>query len=662
MLSDKDKKSIRELVNISQYYGKNKEFAIAGGGNTSYKNQTTLWVKASGVSLGDIDENGFVALTRKDLNVLNNSELSEDTVSRERQVKNALLKSRLFPDLNQRPSVEASLHDLINYSFVVHMHPTYVNGLLCSQDAEKISQEIFGQNALYVKYTDPGYILYKKVKEKIEKYRQSHSSDPKIILLQNHGIFVAADGVDEVKSIYEDILGKIKSKLHHEISIKEREKSGKINEIMPAVRMLLSGNTLKIVKFRNNSLIEHFCRDKSGFERINKPFTPDIIVYCKSDYIYIDETGSAESIITAFEKELSVFRKRHSFDPKVILIKNIGLFGVDESASGASTVLDVFEDLMKISYLTQNFGGPHFMDKEQIDFIESWEVENYRRKILQSKSADANISNKIIIVTGGAQGFGAGIAENFYNKGANVVIADINAEQGHAFIEKTVKTGQKNHMIFVKTDVSQPDSVENLINLTVREFGGLDVFVSNAGVLRAGGLYEMDPDTFDFMTRVNYKGYFLCAKFASRILKLQADYKKGYFTDIIQINSKSGLKGSNKNFAYAGGKFGSIGLTQSFAMELMPWSIKVNSICPGNFFDGPLWSDPENGLFVQYLRAGKVPGAKTIEDVKKHYENQVPARRGCHVEDVMKAIIYIINQQYETGQALPVTGGQIMLH
>jgi sorbitol-6-phosphate 2-dehydrogenase len=97
-------------------------------------------------------------------------------------------------------------------------------------------------------------------------------------------------------------------------------------------------------------------------------------------------------------------------------------------------------------------------------------------------------------------------------------------------------------------------------------------------------------------------------------------------------------------------------------MELMPYRIKVNSVCPGNFFEGPLWSDPEKGLFVQYLRAGKVAGAKTIDDVKAFYEAQVPAGRGCRVKDVFRAILYIIEQEYETGQAVPVTGGQNMLN
>ena len=193
------------------------------------------------------------------------------------------------------------------------------------------------------------------------------------------------------------------------------------------------------------------------------------------------------------------------------------------------------------------------------------------------------------------------------------------------------------------------------------EFSGLDVMISNAGVLKAGSIEEMEVESFDFVTQVNYTGYFHCVKAAVPVMKLQNRHAPDNFGDIIQINSKSGLQGSRMNFAYAGGKFGGIGLTQSFAMELMGDRIKVNSICPGNYFEGPLWSDPDHGLFVQYLSAGKVPGAKTIADVKRHYESMVPAGRGCRVGDVVKAIRYVIEQEYETGQAIPVTGGQVML-
>lgn len=271
------------------------------------------------------------------------------------------------------------------------------------------------------------------------------------------------------------------------------------------------------------------------------------------------------------------------------------------------------------------------------------------------------VAGKTAIVTGAAQGFGQGIAEDLFREGANVVIADINEQAGQRLADDLNGGGQSNSAMFVKTDVSEEKSVRNLMSLTLERFKALDIFISNAGVLRAGGLDEMTAESFDLVTRINYTAFFLCVKHASAVMKEQNRSRPGYMTDIIQINSKSGLQGSNRNFAYAGSKFGSIGLMQSFALELIEHGIKVNSICPGNFLDGPLWTDPEDGLFVQYLKAGKVPGAKTVDDVRKAYENKVPVGRGCTIADVMKAVYYAIEQEYETGQAIPVTGGQIML-
>jgi sorbitol-6-phosphate 2-dehydrogenase len=210
--------------------------------------------------------------------------------------------------------------------------------------------------------------------------------------------------------------------------------------------------------------------------------------------------------------------------------------------------------------------------------------------------------------------------------------------------------------------VTSEESVAQAIHQVVRHYGGFDVLISNAGVLKAESVKTQPVKDFDFVTAVNYKGFFLCTKAAAPILAAQHKANPSYRSDIIQINSKSGLRGSNRNFAYAGSKFGGIGLAESFALELIEDGIKVNAVCPGNFFDGPLWSDPQNGLFVQYLRTGKVPGAKTIEEVRRAYEAMIPMGRGCMTADVMKAIYYLIEQEYETGQALPVTGGQVMLH
>ena len=264
------------------------------------------------------------------------------------------------------------------------------------------------------------------------------------------------------------------------------------------------------------------------------------------------------------------------------------------------------------------------------------------------------LQDKTAIVTGSAQGFGEGIARVLVEHGANVVIADLN-------FELAKKTAESMGAYAVAVDVTNERQVENLINETLEHFGRLDIFISNAGILRAGSLEEMTLETFELVTKVNYTAFFICAKYAQAAMKMQKKLYPERTFDIIEINSKSGLEGSNKNFAYAGSKFGGIGLVQSFAKELVEYGIKVNAICPGNYFEGPLWSDPGSGLFVQYLNAGKIPGAQSMDDVKKFYESKVPMARGCTPIDVARAILYCIEQQYETGQAIPVTGGQNML-
>jgi sorbitol-6-phosphate 2-dehydrogenase len=275
--------------------------------------------------------------------------------------------------------------------------------------------------------------------------------------------------------------------------------------------------------------------------------------------------------------------------------------------------------------------------------------------------ASGRVAGKVAVVTGAAQGFGLEIARDLASQGAHVVLGDINVEgarQAATAIEAEHGDGRA---MGVAMNVTDRGSVVAALDAVVRRWGGVDVFVSNAGVLRAESVKTQSEKDFRFVTDVNYTGYFVCVQAVAPIMAAQHAAREGAMTDIVQINSKSGLTGSNKNAAYAGSKFGGIGLTQSFALELIDDGIKVNSICPGNFYDGPLWSDPERGLFVQYLRAGKVPGAQTVEDVRRAYEAKSPIHRGCTTPDVMHAIYYLIDQKYETGQAMPVTGGQVML-
>lgn len=272
-------------------------------------------------------------------------------------------------------------------------------------------------------------------------------------------------------------------------------------------------------------------------------------------------------------------------------------------------------------------------------------------------SREREIDGRVAVVTGGAQGFGAEIVAGLVDRGCFVFVADLNYEGAKA---KCAQLGPRTYPLAV--NVADEESVAAMTAEIERVAGGLDLVVSNAGIVRAGSVLEQDVSAFKLVTDINYLAFFVVTKHLGGLLARQHRTAPAWLTDIIQVNSKSGLVGSNKNGAYAGSKFGGIGLVQSFALELVVHGTKVNAICPGNFYDGPLWSDPDRGLFVQYLASGKVPGATTVAQVKEFYEAKVPMRRGAQGIDVLRAIFYIVEQAYETGQALPVTGGQVMMN
>lgn len=369
------------------------------------------------------------------------------------------------------------------------------------------------------------------------------------------------------------------------------------------------------------------------FSEREAPSREDVLLLDRA--IITQEEGIPEALVTA----LSAFESERGSSPRAVYLPGLGTFGVGER--------------YELAYQRSegNLDAEAFLPAEA--------------RSLQARRATV-MEGRIAVVTGGAQGFGAEIVKGVIEGGALAVVADLNIEGAEEYARSLNDKAGRTVAMAMKVDVSSEESVQALVSSVVSKLGGIDLFVSNAGVLKAGSVKELSLKDFTFVTSVNYIGFFLCTKHASPVMAFQSQGARlagrpHLQSDIIQINSKSGLEGSKKNGAYAGGKFGGLGLVQSFALELVEDRIKVNAICPGNFFDGPLWSDPKTGLFVQYLEAGKVPGAKSIEEVKQAYEAKVPMGRGCMGKDVIRAIYYVVEQEYETGQAVPVTGGQVML-
>ncbi len=629
--------SVETIVELSNFYGKNPEFVLAGGGNTSYKDEKYLYVKPSGVSLAEIKAENFVKMDRAVIRECFAWNSFADASEREARVK-SLMAYAVAPGSSGRPSVEAPLHEIMDFTFVVHLHPALVNGMTCGRNGAAKCAELFPE-ALWIDYVDPGFTLAKVVYEQVENYKKCKGAAPAVIFLQNHGVFVGGNSSNDVTAAYDNIMSTLKNYYA-------------ANNIDTAAAAAGDADTECVMS--NAPLLRGFLAPEGAVATVRSvgffvpaagPLTPDHIVYAKSYALTCDEI-SAEAV--------NGFVSVRGYKPKVVAVNGKAVFAAGNNGKGAATTLALACDAARVERLAGAFGGANYLNDAQRGFIENWEVESYRSKVAAGNAKA--LTGKVAVVTGGAQGFGYGIAEVLAAEGADVVIADMNVEGANAAAAK-LGAGASG----VAVNIADEDSVAAMVQEVVKNYGGADLFVANAGVLRAGSVKSLSKKDWDFVTNINYSGYFLCVKHIAPVMSLQ-NSATGSWCDIVQVNSKSGLVGSNRNGAYAGSKFGTIGLTQSFALELVADRIKVNSVCPGNFFDGPLWSDPEKGLFVQYLNAGKVPGAKTVADVKEFYEKQIPMHRGCLPVDVAKAIIYAVAQLYETGQAIPVSGGQVMLN
>jgi rhamnose utilization protein RhaD (predicted bifunctional aldolase and dehydrogenase)/NAD(P)-dependent dehydrogenase (short-subunit alcohol dehydrogenase family) len=666
---------VDQLVKLSRYFGSDEELVIAGGGNTSLKTPDRLFIKGSGSLLASIDAGGFVEMERAPLAGLLEQDLGPDPDEREARFKQAILAARVHPDRGQRPSVECMLHNMIPRRFVVHAHPTSVNMLTCCQGGETLAGRIFGEGILWIPYVDPGFTLAKLLNRTLAQYAGRAGRDcPPAVLMQNHGLIVCGETPDEIIENTDWIRDRIEAYRQglppcDPFGAVRRIEAGRartrINTFGPALRALLAeGHRLKVATFDDSEVVLSLVGGERGKSAaLAGPLTPDQIVYCQSFPLWFEpqENEDATALILRLGNAIGHHRTKTGFAPHVILVRGLGMFAVGDDFAQAETVRLVYTDAIKVMSGAQHLGGICTLSQREREFIEHWEVEAYRRKAAAGNRHFGKAAGLVAVVTGAAQGFGLEIAQDLSAEGAHVVLCDINGEGAKTQVELLANRYGPGRAKALAMDVTQSQSVSEAIHQVVRSYGGFDLLVSNAGVLRAGSVKAQPERDFDLVTAVNYKGYFLVVQNAAPVMAPQHHAKPDYWSDIIQVNSKSGLTGSNRNGAYAGSKFGGVGLTQSFALELIEDGIKVNAVCPGNYFDGPLWSDPETGLFVQYLRTGKVPGAKTIADVRRFYEAKVPMRRGCTTADVMNAVYYLISQKYETGQALPVTGGQIML-
>lgn len=367
---------LKELVEISNYYGVDEEIVLAGGGNTSYKNNEFLYIKASGTTLATISQDGFVKMNRSKLAKMWEVEYSDDTKIREEQVLEDLMNARETTEHAKRPSVETTLHDLFSQKYVVHTHPALVNGLTCSNQGEKFSKEIFGDDVIWIPATMPGYVLSKVVKSKISEYEVNTGNTANLLLLENHGIFVAGNSLEEIKKIMNDVMNKLKANIRETPDFSPVISNDGYKAIAQQITKAIGDNAKEVI-YVVNAEVSKLTMDEEAFRVVNYAYTPDHMVYYKHTPLFV-KTG--DDIAEQVEK----YKEKFGFFPKAIAIQGVGVFACGSDNKQADIVRLLFIDAVKIAVYSKSFGGGKYMPKWLVDFINDWEVEAYRRNVSQS--------------------------------------------------------------------------------------------------------------------------------------------------------------------------------------------------------------------------------------------------------------------------------------
>ena len=350
------------LAAMSNKYGANPQYVLAGGGNTSFKSAENLWIKGSGTALATIKAEDFVVMDRSKLNLMWTADYPENEAARESAVLQDMMDARVEGE-TRRPSVETLLHDLFPQKYILHVHPTLINGLTCSAEAEAGMRKLLPE-AVWVDACKPGYILALECKEKMDAYKAANGRDADLLFLQNHGIFFAADTAEEVGALAEKTMATVAAavtRYPNEEAV--TVDAARVDAISKKLAELYGGACCHMV---NQEIL--------GYDPATKSLSPDHIVYAKAKQLALDSEEGLEEAFAAFEAA-------NGYKAKITFIKGLGMFACDATEKSAQTAASVMYDAVKVVCYAESFGGVQPMPEFLIDFIVNWEVESYRSKV-----------------------------------------------------------------------------------------------------------------------------------------------------------------------------------------------------------------------------------------------------------------------------------------
>jgi NAD(P)-dependent dehydrogenase (short-subunit alcohol dehydrogenase family)/rhamnose utilization protein RhaD (predicted bifunctional aldolase and dehydrogenase) len=648
--------ALADLIRISNLVGKDPALVQGGGGNTSVKTADGkyMYIKASGTALKDMSETRGWRRMRLDsvLTIIQDRSITKlPTQTREVEVVNRLLLACDDNVTGARPSVEAHLHGLLD-KCVIHLHPSAVSAYLNAREGQAKLEKLFqGEKTppLWVPYVDPGFSLARKIGQLVQDYRTQYRKMPRILFLDKHGLFVTAPTAGAALRLVRTVIERCSGPLRPPAAARTRrpdEDQIRMAKLCVRRAFFEATGTYSPVTYADDRMIAGFERREDAKRLLSGgALTPDELVYSNGPALWVDRCD-AGMMARRLIAQIGARRKPST----AFLVKDVGLL-IAGTGKVAQTVRDIVAYSLFIRANAPRMGGLRTLTAGEQRFINEWESEAFRMKLVSGEGR-GELTDRIAVVTGAGSGLGRSIAVGLAKAGALVALTDIDEKAAQETADIIAGTKAKNPPKVIRCDVTGEESVREAFQQLLAHWGGLDILVNAAGIAPPYALVDMPVAKWRMALEVNLTGYLLMAREAARIMIAQ-----GMGGSIINLSSKSGLDASKNNTAYNATKAGELHMARGWALELGEHGIRVNSIAPGNVFEGSRIWNPD------YIKVCAKKNGIRPEEVIPFYVSKTALRREIKGQDIADAVVFLCSDKARTitGQTLVADSGQVMV-
>ncbi len=667
-------RSVDALIRRSNTLGADPTTTNFGGGNTSAKDHTedpvsgsaveVMWIKGSGGDLGTLTADGLSTLRLDRVRALKGIYRGPD---HEDEMHELLDLCALKP--GAAPSIDTSMHALLDEPHVDHLHPDSVIALAAAADGEELTERCFGGEVAWVDWRRPGFELARQMEDLL-------AARPDLIgvVMGGHGLTTWGGSSEECQRRSLDLIARAQAFLdehgepeplgpvrdgYEPLGAEERRRRAAV--LGPVIRGLASTDHTVVGHFDDRAVVLDFLsRERTPAVVPLGTSCPDHFIRTKVRPLMLDLPTTApledqierlEELHAEYRAEYAAYYDRYAddqtppmrgADPAIVLVPGVGMFSFAVDSPTARIAGEFYVNAINVIRGAEAVSTYAPVPEPEKFRVEYWLLEE---KKLQRKPAPKALAGRVALVTGGASGIGRAIARRLRREGAVVAIADLDLAAAQQVADEL---GPRDHALAIQADVSDDAAVQSAIDDVVRRFGGLDLVVNNAGMSISKPLSETEVGDWDRQHDVMARGSFLVSKHAARVMVAQ-----GIGGDILYIVSKNGVFAGPNNLAYGSAKASQAHQVRLLAAELGDHQIRVNGINPDGVVQG-------SGIFAGGWGAerAKLYGVPE-EELGQFYANRTLLKREVLPDHVADAAFALVGGDLTrtTGLLVPVDSG-----